>query len=219
MSNKKEKETEVANPTNTPETAQGFQFIPTRFKKSETKEGSDFRWWVTFFLFLHVGFICLALTFIKFFLVLFQLLYIYFCYFTCMTLSRLVGVAYLLSIIGGGIYGIYDLFDFKSNYGFESMILYIGILVVQAFGFFFIGRSMINYTKSLNQPAHQPLIEKQKKKRRRSSKKKVDQKGSTKGDESKSEYTYYSQSDEEKGKKEKNDQNDQAQETPQPTPK
>ena len=74
-----------------------------------------------------------------------------------MTLSRLSTTAYLLSIVFGILYGVFDMFDFTSpesgSGGLNTILLYAVVLFAQGYGFLVIGRSMIQYSKALSEPA------------------------------------------------------------------
>ncbi len=130
--------------------------MPTEYKKSETKEGDEFRRYVFFFMILHLLNFGISIAFITFWVAIKQILYVYLAYCIMMTLNSCVTVIYAVFMSFGIIYDISDFFTVKTD--FAGKLLYLLICLMNGFAVWFVSRKMIKYTRSKDQIKSEPLI-------------------------------------------------------------
>ena len=82
---------------------------PTTFKNVFIKEGKEFRFYLYIYLFFHLFAFCISIAFIKISVVIMQIALAYLAFYSVMTLSKLSSVLYLVVMMLGAIYGLYDM--------------------------------------------------------------------------------------------------------------
>ena len=140
-------------------TTQNLICFPEHFKESLTKEGTEYRTFITLVLSLHLSFFLFAFFFLGLFLLaLRQLFYAYLAYYIYLTLSRLVSVVYLVVVAVGVAFGCLEMLGVgvEGAIGFFS---YLGMNAMQAYGCYIIGRKLMKYTYSLQRPQSKKILE------------------------------------------------------------
>lgn len=117
--------------------------LPNEYKKSETKEGDEFRRYVFFFMFLHLLNFGISIFFITFTVAIKQIFYIFLTYCIVMTLNICVTIFYSVFMSIGIIYDISDFFIVKTD--FSGKMLYLLICLMNGFAVWFISRKMVKY--------------------------------------------------------------------------
>eukprot|EP00347_Sterkiella_histriomuscorum_P011116 403373698 len=130
-------------------TTQRVMCLPDTYKKSPTKEGDEFRFYVQIALILHLLFALTSLFSITFSLMLRQVLYLYLTYYIYMTLSRLATVVYVIIAGLGVMWGSLDMFG-ASVEGAREFFLYVLVNMVSGYMVYIIARKMMKYTYSLS---------------------------------------------------------------------
>jgi hypothetical protein len=110
---------------------EGIDCIPKHFKKIKSKSANEFRSLLLIYVLVHAIAIPLSLFFINFAVVVKQILLLYLAYYSYMTLSSFTIGLYFVVLVGGVLFGIFDIFDVKGGLGF---LIYAFLLVVEGFG-------------------------------------------------------------------------------------
>ena len=134
-------------------TTQTIMCLPNHYKKSQTKEGDEFRFYIQIALALHLIFSVLSLfLMVTFFLSVRQALYTYLAYYIFMTLSRLATVLYVFVLAVGLMYGVLDMFSVLGlEGGMRAFFMYVLINLAQGYLCWVVARKMMKYTYSLNE--------------------------------------------------------------------